>query len=410
MAEEKKTPPKGKPHTKQKIGFAKAAAEGRDKYGNKDKRFSVEEMRKNMSTGGGEPIPAGHKWTNERRVLQPRNPETGQFAYNADAQMSLKYRAHGRDRAVPIALQNLQLYEGIKKGQKIIIGDEVWIAIRDYSYEELHQYFSHFDEKKGEYYSTGQTASSAHGDIWKSTTLTEELDAKSINDGFVKKQGRVSKEEKEAMAKGERFAGEVDLSKLGGRSQKQMQEALASYAKGFKPHGDPTLKAAKIGIAKKAWNQAYNEAKDAAGWVAGGTPPRPFRKGYWRITPKAAGALFGGGTPAVAGAGAGSSASPKSGESKPASDSKPSEAKPAEEKPAESKEPLSADRSKKVRETFGNISEAKSNPGKYLSENKGMLTSLQQALKEQAGIEKTLDEIVTAIAGMTEEQLADFIE
>lgn len=78
----------------------------------------VEDIRANhMATGGGTPIPKGHKRTNEHRVLQPRDPETGEFADNASANLERKYEQHSErngyerkggkesQRRLPVALK-----------------------------------------------------------------------------------------------------------------------------------------------------------------------------------------------------------------------------------------------------------------------------------------------------------------
>lgn len=49
-----------------------------------------------MDTGGGQPIPAGHKMTTEKRDDQPRDPKTHQFESNAIAGLPTKYPSRGK--------------------------------------------------------------------------------------------------------------------------------------------------------------------------------------------------------------------------------------------------------------------------------------------------------------------------
>lgn len=240
--------------------------------------YSVEQMRATMSTGGGEPIPAGHRWTNEKRRLQPRDPETGHFTYNSDAQYGLKYKSHGKGNAVPVGMKSFKFHEGIKKGDKIAINDGVWIAIKDMSYEEVRDYFSHFDEESGEYYSYGEhDHSQATGNIAEETTETHDLKSHKLSSSLIKKRGRVSKEERERMDAGETHLGEFDMSKLGKYSQAEMTQKMQEYLDGFNPSEKITMLEAEITVPKKVANEAHNDAMDAAGWIAGA----PFHSGFW---------------------------------------------------------------------------------------------------------------------------------
>ena len=155
---------------------------------------------------------------------------------------------------------------------------------------------------------------------------------------------------------------------------------------------------AHIELPKKKENQAFNDEMDAAGWV----PGLPFRKGHWSLTPTGISAFTGkppvasptGPTPTSIAPSAPST--PPSGGSSGTTTSTPPKA------------PVGGDRAKKVRDTFGDVSEAKSNPGKYLTEHKAMLTSFQETLKEN-GVDITLEKIVSTIANMSEDELADLI-
>lgn len=370
-------------------------------HGGKGDKYSVESLRANMSTGGGEPIPAGHKWTNEKRRLQPRDPDTGHFTYNADAQYGLKYKSHGKADATPIGAKRFNFGDGIKKGDKIAINDKVYIAIRDMNYEEVKDYFRHFDEEYGDYYSYGEKPSEAAGDIEQETTLTHDLKGSSLSSAFIKKRGRVSKEEQAAMDAGETKLGTFDMSKLGKYSMKEMAAKTKEYLEGMTPSDKITMQEAHITLPKKKANEAYNAEKDARGWVAG----RPFHSGHWSLTPKGISAFTG--KPPVPTTGGGSSTTPTPSTPIGSSTTTPKTSS-SDVGTSTASTTLGTEKSKKVKETFGDVSEAKSNPGKYLTEHKEMLTSFQQSLKEN-GVDISLEKIVSTIANMSEDELADLI-
>ena len=259
-----------------------SASQALTEHGQKSNKYSVEALRANMSTGGGEPIPAGHKWTNEKRRLQPRDPDTGHFTYNADAQYGLKYKSHGKADATPIGAKRFDFGSGIKKGDKIAINDKVYLAIRDMDYEEVKDYFRHFDEEYGDYYSYGEKPSEAAGDIEQETTLTHDLKGSSLSSAFIKKRGRLSKEEQEAMDEGKTHVGTFDMSKLGKYSMKEMAAKTKEYLEGMTPSDKITMQESHIPLWKKAENEAYNAQMDAAGWIAG----KPFHQGYWSSAAK----------------------------------------------------------------------------------------------------------------------------
>lgn len=226
-------------------------------------KYSPSELRKNMSTGGGEPIDAGKKWTTEHRVLQPRDPDTGHFTYNADAQLGLKYKQRAKG-AIPVGAKGWILNEGIKKGDKVVADDSVWVAIDGIDKEKLVDYFKKYDEAEGEYY------------------VEEDGKATGLSSEFIGKRGRKSKGEKEAIetskekkeeiVKGEyvdeladdswRVAGNVDLSTLGKYSQEDMKKKFAEKAIGFETNKKLTQLAAEIGIEKQSENEAHNKKVD----------------------------------------------------------------------------------------------------------------------------------------------------
>lgn len=97
-----------------------------------DQLNSPEQIRKSrqtLATGGGQPIKKGGKWTNEKRVLQPRDEE-GHFDYNSSAGYERKYDYHaerngshngegggGKYKTLPTyARDNFDLEKCIKKG------------------------------------------------------------------------------------------------------------------------------------------------------------------------------------------------------------------------------------------------------------------------------------------------------
>ena len=282
MAEKKATGAPAASHKKQGAAQALATHSG---GGETPKKYSVESLRANMSTGGGEPIPAGHKWTNEKRRLQPRNPDTGQFTYNSDAQYGLIYKSHGKGNATPVGMMRYEFGEGIKKGDKISINEKVWLAIRDIDIDTLRDYFRHFDEESGEYYSYGELPSDIAGKIEEETTKVSTLKANTLSSAIIRKRGRKSKEEQEAMEQGKTKLGTFDMTKLGKTSKAEMKKAMQDFLDGMTPSEKVTMKTTKISLEKKAKNEAYNVYKDSQGWIAGA----PFHQGFWQTKPNFAG-------------------------------------------------------------------------------------------------------------------------
>lgn len=108
-----------------------------------DQLNSPEQIRKSrqtLATGGGQPIKKGGKWTNEKRVLQPRDEE-GHFDYNSSAGYERKYDYHaerngshnregggGKYKTLPTYARdnfNLEKYirKGVRKGDFISMSD-----------------------------------------------------------------------------------------------------------------------------------------------------------------------------------------------------------------------------------------------------------------------------------------------
>ena len=252
-------------------------------------KYSPETLKANMSTGGGTPIEKGHKWTTEHRVLQPRDPDTGHFTFNADADLSLKYKSHGKGNADPISYKQFGLNKDVKKGDVVNIGGKTWIAIEDIPVEKLRDFFRHYDPETGEYYSSKEdmptpdkaTIEDAFDKI-KDTVH----DAVKLSDLFVKKRGKMSKAEKAGVEQGEQILGQIDVETLGKYSKAEMAQKLESAKKGFTPGAALDKDIAPISDEKKAANEEFNKKYDesltqmaqqafAFNGMGGGTPSTP---------------------------------------------------------------------------------------------------------------------------------------
>ena len=236
-----------------KIEAKEAVAKEKDEHS----AYSPESLRANMSTGGGTPIPRGHKWTNERRVLQPRDPDTGHFTYNADAELSLKYKSHGKKNADPVAMKGMRLNSDIKKGDVVNIGDETFIALKDISYKKMKDFFRRYSEEYGEHYSYGQLPSSATM-ADKFTEIAGNVKAVKLSDLLVKKKGRMSASEKQGISQDKDVVGKVDISKLGNKTKQEIADKIASAKKKFSPNGKVTQFVAPISAQKLQSNMASN--------------------------------------------------------------------------------------------------------------------------------------------------------
>lgn len=284
------TPPtakkgKGGAHAREAYTAGQALREGRDSHLSDERpngkpserdRYSVEALRANMSTGGGVPIKKGHKWTNERRVMQPRDPDTGHFTYNADAQYGLKYKQRAKANSTPIGLRSWGLSDGIKKGDKVNINGKVWIAIRDMDAAEVREYFKRFDEEHGEYYKPQHYLTPKLNRVSHAPTGVNKGIGTSLSSAFIRKRGRTSKAEKAGIEAGRTHLGEVDLSKLGSVSQAEMQTKNLEANKGFLFKPVNTADRAHIDSSMAAANQAHNDRVDAqnssASKATAGTP------------------------------------------------------------------------------------------------------------------------------------------
>jgi hypothetical protein len=123
---------------------------------------SVAKSKSTLATGGGEPIKKGHKRTNERRVLQPRDPETGKFDYNSSANLSRKYDYHadrngshggkgggGVHKTVPYFARGLEATfakTGVKKGDVISAKSQKYISTCDMTAEQFRNMLENYLE------------------------------------------------------------------------------------------------------------------------------------------------------------------------------------------------------------------------------------------------------------------------
>ena len=225
-------------------------------------KYSVESLRANMSTGGGEPIPKGKKRTTQKRVLQPRDPDTGQFEFNSSALYGRKYPDRSKPDHAPIAARGWILNEGIKKGDKVNIDGKVWIAIESIDKQELINYFKKYNEGAGEFSSGNQKLSSK----------------------FIRKHGRQSKEEKAGMEAGKRVVGQVDMSALSKTSKAEMEMKMKESMQGFEPENWSTIPLSPIDAEKQAANEKFNaqppkEAETPAEKPAEKPAEQPMEKG-----------------------------------------------------------------------------------------------------------------------------------
>lgn len=237
----------------------------------------VEKSKKTLATGGGEPIPKGQKMTDEKRVLQPRDPETGQFDYNASADIERKYEYHAernglRDpkdwneshRRLPKALQ--QVYqdffqddkgnpgifseEGVREGQKMSANGQRFIASLEMDKKEFIDLITSVShDEEGKAHLSSKTYDSK-GAVYKEKTKES---------AFVSADTRGKKPAKSSGA---------DWSSLKSVNPAEMKESLAKAAKaartGLQYENNPDFIAPiapELSPDKKAKNEAYNNMK-----------------------------------------------------------------------------------------------------------------------------------------------------
>lgn len=227
---------------------------------------TADDLRANhLSTGGGEPIEKGHKWTSEHRVLQPRDPSTGHFEYNSSANFSLKYKSRGK--GVPLFMRGWKI-DYVKKGD-VLLGSngKRYFAPINMSKEEF------IDNMK--YYIEGKDGVGHYMGLDSGTLKT--------------KTGALSKAEQFAAGnpatQGEiQVVGHKNLGTLSYSSRKKLNEAAAKYkeAVAHKPPlmGSPAYaQPTSISQSKLTANQQYNAN---ANKPSVGTPQAPASQ-----TPKA---------------------------------------------------------------------------------------------------------------------------
>lgn len=322
MAEKRK---RSKYEVKKDVGFQK------------DMNQTVEESKKTLATGGGEPIAKGHKRTTEKRVLQPRDPETGQFDYNSSANISRKYEYHaerngshggkgggGKYKTVPYFARGLEATfatVGVKKGDVISVNAQKYISTCDLTADEFRDQLENYleDDEGG-------------------THLGNDINWMKLGGKNDPNRGTAQAEENREGSL-DHFANAVE----------KRAAAYRSDPKGSKMH---SLWAKDDGKAMKTFASRIT-----------GTYKKPE-------APK---------TPAPAPETAKAPKTPK-----------------APETPKATETPKTT--------KFGNVEEAKSNPGKYLSENKELVGKMISSLKAQ-GVEASGEQIVLAIAQSTPDEL-----
>ena len=107
-------------------------------------RAALRDVPGEPNTGGGEPIPKGHRRTTEERdEAQPRRGD-GTFGYKADAGEERKYADHGQHKTKPLSMTHkdwndakAQAEEGIRKGDVYERGGRQYVAIADLSYKQI---------------------------------------------------------------------------------------------------------------------------------------------------------------------------------------------------------------------------------------------------------------------------------
>lgn len=222
---------------------------------------SIKKSKTTLATGGGEPIAKGHKRTNEKRVLQPRDPKTGQFDYNASADIERKYDYHAernglhgnakdgytwseKDRHLPVNLQKAKAAffqaapEGkLEKGQIMSVNGQKFIAPVDMTETEFMNAITDV------YHDAGGKASLG-GDLISATT-----------------SGAKKEHAGENILKDEGLLKSIDREEF---------EQLVLSSKGGKQHNPKYFAPSAEGLSdeKKAANEEWNEKKS-------NVPPAP---------------------------------------------------------------------------------------------------------------------------------------
>lgn len=324
----------------------------------KDMNKSVAASKPTLATGGGEPIEKGHKRTTEHRVLQPRDPETGHFDYNSSANMSRKYDYHaerngshngkgggGVYKTVPYFARGVEASfatVGVEKGDVISVNGQKYISTIDMTADEFRAQLENYLEDKNGGTHLGNDAN------------------------WMKLGGRNDGNTGAAQA-GDNREGSLD----------HFKKAVAARAAAYKadPEGrklSPRF-AADDGKAMKRFASRF--AKPSASTAPKTTATPTTTPSTTPTAPK---------TPTV-------SATPSV--SKPVTSAATAATTPAA--------PKSTTSSK-----FGNVSDAKSHPGKYLSENRELVNKMISSLKAN-GVDATDEQVVLAISESSPEELEE---
>lgn len=121
------------------------------------------------STGGGTPLPKGHKLKDHPeavRVDQPRDEE-GRFTYNSMNRKTRKFKYHAKKKvivngkekwvkktkeemSIPPALRNVNFEGALKRKDRIIFQGDIYIAGEDITKEEFLDMYREYKVKVGE--------------------------------------------------------------------------------------------------------------------------------------------------------------------------------------------------------------------------------------------------------------------
>ena len=311
---------------------------------------SVAISKSTLNTGGGTPIPEGRKWTNEHRVLQPRDPDTGRFDYNSSANISRKYDYHaerngshngqgggGEYKTLPYFARGwLAKYakEGVKEGD--IIGGE---------------YLSGYQR----YIST--------------MNMTPEEFREQIENYLEDENG------------GTHLGNDYNWMKLGGSM---------SGGSGTGDNKESSLKHFKKVVEERT--AAYKADPDGNKLIPRFAPPATrHRAAPGRSTPKSG--------PAKP-----STPTTPTTPTKPTTPTTPKAPKPTTPKPEAPAAPKPEAPKSASSGKFGDISDAKNYPSKYMSEHKDLVNKMVSSLKA-SGVDATPDAVVSAISESSPEEL-----
>lgn len=184
---------------------------------NDNSEYSTKSLRKNMSTGGGQPIPKGEKWTTERRSLQPRHPDTGHFTFNADAGFSRKWKpgAKRKFKTIPLSIRRTNFdFSSMAETSVVNMVGRTFVSNEDMDADEFISYFHTL--VGGDYTAdihgkkeVGSVRSGDYGSGYKEGaefnrylgSIDGEMLFSGVNDTFTKKRGRKSRFEKDCIEK-----------------------------------------------------------------------------------------------------------------------------------------------------------------------------------------------------------------